>query len=120
MVFVFYLIIFFQKSHRDAEQVSAKNVIKETLTSETRYQCVVGSGDPCLTEVCYLTEFLLETITLEMYNETTRVYLPKVFLSIIQMLTRHLTKLTNTEIAASLKLGLKIISRVQPIVTYET
>lgn len=49
----------------------------------------VDSGLPSLVEVCYLTEFLLETISLEMYNETTRIFLPKVFLAVVQMLTQY-------------------------------
>lgn len=49
----------------------------------------VDSGLPTLVEVCYLTEFLLETISLEMYNETTRIFLPKVFLAVVQMLTQY-------------------------------
>uniref|UniRef100_A0A1A9UIY9 Uncharacterized protein n=1 Tax=Glossina austeni TaxID=7395 RepID=A0A1A9UIY9_GLOAU len=84
---------------------------------DQKYECAVGSGDPSLTEICYLTEFLLETISLEMYNETTRIYLPKVFLAITQMLTIHQENLTNDEIAASLKLCMKIVSRVQPMIT---
>ena len=51
-----------------------------------KIQPEVGSGPPNLIEVCYLTEFLLETISLETYTET-RVYLPRVFLVITQMLT---------------------------------
>lgn len=84
---------------------------------EQRFQCVVGSGDPSLVEICYLTEFLLETISLEMYNETTRIYLPKVFLAITQMLTVHLDNLIDEEITSSLKLCMKIVSRVQPMIT---
>uniref|UniRef100_T1PNP3 Uncharacterized protein n=1 Tax=Musca domestica TaxID=7370 RepID=T1PNP3_MUSDO len=84
---------------------------------EQRFQCVVGSGDPSLVEICFLTEFLLETISLEMYNETTRIYLPKVFLAITQMLTVHLENLNDDEIIASLKLCMKIVSRVQPMIT---
>lgn len=49
----------------------------------------VDSGLPTLVEVCYLTEFLLETISLEMYNETSRIFLPKVFLAVVQMLTQY-------------------------------
>lgn len=82
-----------------------------------KYHCVVGSGEPNMAEICYLTEFLLESISLEMYNETTRIHLPKVFLGIVQMLTIHTRYLTNAEIAASLKLGIKIVSRVQPMIT---
>ncbi|XP_075169271.1 protein DOP1 homolog [Haematobia irritans] len=88
-----------------------------TPGGDQRFQCVVGSGDPSLAEICYLTEFLLETISLEMYNETTRIYLPKVFLAITQMLTVHLENLSDEEIAASLKLCMKIVSRVQPMIT---
>lgn len=91
---------------------------KRTETStEQRFQSVVGSGDPSLVEICYLTEFLLETISLEMYNETTRIYLPKVFLAITQLLTMHIENLTNDDVSASLKLCLKIVSRVQPMIT---
>lgn len=84
---------------------------------DQHFQSTVGSGDPDLEEICYLTEFLLETISLEMYNETTRIYLPKVFLAITQMLTVHLGNLTDEEVAASLKLCMKIVSRVQPMIT---
>lgn len=78
----------------------------------------VDTGAPSLIEVCQLTEFLLETISLEMYNETTRIYLPRVFLSITQMLTVYSADLTADEITASLKLCMKIVSRVQPMITY--
>lgn len=77
----------------------------------------IESGEPALVEVCVLTEFLLETISLEMYNETTRVYLPRVFLSIIQQLTSYAELLSHAEVTASLKLCMKIISRVQPMIT---
>lgn len=78
----------------------------------------VDSGPPGLIEVCQLTEFLLETISLEMYNETTRIYLPRVFLSITQMLTVYSANVTADDITASLKLCMKIVSRVQPMITY--
>ncbi|XP_059613480.1 protein dopey-1 homolog isoform X2 [Phlebotomus argentipes] len=77
----------------------------------------VDSGPPLLTEVCYLTEYLLETISLETYNETTRIHLPKVFLAITQMLTIYSENLTHDEVRASLKLCMKIVSRVQPMIT---
>lgn len=80
----------------------------------------VDSGEPSLSEVCLLTEFLLETISLEMYNETTRLYLPRVFLSIIKMLTAYSENLTFDEVTASLKLCMKIVSRVQPMITTPT
>lgn len=80
----------------------------------------VDSGEPSLGEVCLLTEFLLETISLEMYNETTRLYLPRVFLSIIKMLTTYSECLSHDEVTASLKLCMKIVSRVQPMINTPT
>lgn len=77
----------------------------------------VDSGDPSLSEVCLLTDFLLETISLEMYNETTRLYLPRVFLSIIKILTVYSDALSYDEVTASLRLCMKIVSRVQPTIT---
>jgi hypothetical protein len=83
----------------------------------SRFTPEVDSGQASLIEVCYLTEFLLETISLEMYNETTRVYLPRVFLAITQMLTIYSEYLTDYDITAALKLCTKIVSRVQPMIT---
>jgi hypothetical protein len=76
----------------------------------------VDSGEPSLVEVCYLTEFLLETISLEMYNETTRVYLPRVLFAITKILTIYSKGLAEDEIIASMKLCIKIVSRVQPMI----
>lgn len=59
------------------------------LANGGKVKVEVDSGLPTLVEVCYLTEFLLETISLEMYNETTRIFLPKVFLAVTQMLTQY-------------------------------
>uniref|UniRef100_A0A1I8NRH4 Uncharacterized protein n=1 Tax=Stomoxys calcitrans TaxID=35570 RepID=A0A1I8NRH4_STOCA len=104
-------------SNAERHRKSYNRSISNGSSGEQRFQCVVGSGDPSLVEICYLTEFLLETISLEMYNETTRIYLPKVFLAITQMLTVHLENLSDEEITASLKLCMKIVSRVQPMIT---
>ncbi|XP_046810571.1 protein dopey-1 homolog isoform X2 [Lucilia cuprina] len=116
-----FMTTMFEKSCKKTKKVnngdSSKKSYNRSISNDQRFQCVVGSGDPSLVEICYLTEFLLETISLEMYNETTRIYLPKVFLAITQMLTVHLENLTNDEVTASLKLCMKIVSRVQPMIT---
>ncbi|XP_055529796.1 protein dopey-1 homolog isoform X2 [Wyeomyia smithii] len=85
----------------------------------TREQIRIDSGPPGTIEVCYLTEFLLETLSLEMYNETTRVYLPKFLLSLIRMLTVYSENMNSTEVAASLKLCVKIVAKVQPMIMSE-
>lgn len=100
------------KTDRTKLSLDLKSVIPDTFVPE------VDSGPPNLVEVCFLTEFLLETISLEMYTETTRVYLPKVFLAITQMLTIYSEHITHEDVSASLKLCMKIVSRVQPMVSY--
>lgn len=90
------------------------------LKADTIVVPEVDSGEPSLSEVCLLTDFLLETISLEMYNETTRLYLPRVFLSIIKILTAYSENLSYVEVTASLKLCMKIVSRVQPMITTPT
>lgn len=92
----------------------------KAMNADTIVVPEVDSGEPSLSEVCLLTDFLLETISLEMYNETTRLYLPRVFLSIIKILTAYSENLSYVEVTASLKLCMKIVSRVQPMITTPT
>ncbi|XP_034479479.1 protein dopey-1 homolog [Drosophila innubila] len=105
-----YMTNMFERACQQAPTSSQSN-------SDGKFASIVGSGDPCVLEICVLTEFLLETISLEMYTETTRVYLPKVFLAITQLLSLHMERLRSDEITAALKLCMKIVSRVQPMIT---
>ncbi|GAB0100064.1 Protein dopey-1 homolog [Sergentomyia squamirostris] len=102
---------------KSCETPTGQSKLTMSLRHERSEFPVVDSGPPCLAEVCYLTEFLLETISLETYNETTRIHLPKVFLAITQMLSVFSDNLTHDEVTASLKLCMKIVSRVQPMIT---
>ncbi|XP_053672469.1 protein dopey-1 homolog [Anopheles nili] len=79
----------------------------------------IDSGPVSTVEVCHLTEFLLETLSLEMYNETTRVHLPKFLLSLICMLTTYESNMHSVEVAASLRLCVKIVSKIQPMIMSE-
>lgn len=112
-----FMTTIYEKSCKTVSETS--NLAKNLKASNAAQQTIskVGSGDPSLCEVCHLTEFLLETISLEMYNETTRVYLPRVFLAVVKILTAYSDCLTSDEVAASLKLCIKIVSRVQPTIT---
>jgi len=74
----------------------------------------IGSGIPNLVEVCILTEFLLETISLDAFIDTPSEHLPGLFYEIISKLLRHITILSSVEISKSLKLCAKILSKVQP------
>lgn len=111
-----FMTLIYEKS---CKTVSETSNLAKNLQTFNAHEVVseVGSGDPSLCEVCHLTEFLLETISLEMYNETTRVYLPRVFLSVVKILTAYSDCLTSDEVTASLKLCIKIVSRVQPMIT---
>lgn len=110
-----YMTNMFERACQQANSSQEKPL--PTADANAKYPCEVGSGDPCVMEICVLTEFLLETVSLEMYTETTRVYLPKVFLAITQLLSLHMDRVNSNEITASLKLCMKIVSRVQPMIT---
>uniref|UniRef100_A0A8W7P6M5 Dopey N-terminal domain-containing protein n=1 Tax=Anopheles coluzzii TaxID=1518534 RepID=A0A8W7P6M5_ANOCL len=79
----------------------------------------IDSGPATTVEVCHLTEFLLETLSLEMYNETTRVHLPKFLLSLIRMLTTYESNMHSIEVGSSLRLLVKIVSKIQPMIMSE-
>ncbi|XP_063217046.1 protein dopey-1 homolog isoform X2 [Bacillus rossius redtenbacheri] len=74
----------------------------------------VGSGQPSLLEVCVLAEFLLDTVSLETYMDTTSEHLPSLFLHIVDQLVNHCHSLSPRELSASLQLCTKILSRVRP------
>lgn len=74
----------------------------------------VGSGMPNLVEVCVLTEFLLETVSLDAFIDTPSEHLPGLFYEIISKLLYHSNILSPMEISKSLKLCAKILSKVQP------
>ncbi|SPP73670.1 protein dopey-1 homolog [Drosophila guanche] len=113
-----YMTNMFERACQQANSSQDKQEKLQANSPEAdKFACDVGSGDPCVLEICVLTEFLLETVSLEMYTETTRVYLPKVFLAITQLLSLHMDRVTSSEITASLKLCMKIVSRVQPMIT---
>lgn len=98
------------------ESASKQDDSKRKLVALDKFTPEVDSGEPSLVEVCYLTEFLLETISLEMYNDTTRVYLPRVLFAITKILTIYSKNLSEDEVTASLQLCDKIVSRVQPMI----
>lgn len=81
-------------------------------------QCFAGevdSGDASVIEICYLTEHLLDILSLEMFTETTRVYLPRVLFAITKILTVYAGSLAEDEVTASIKLSVEIVKHVQPM-----
>lgn len=95
--------------------------------------CEVGSGEPSVIEICYLTEHLLEgkfpaqnsnqfftksfvsVLSLEIFPETTRIFLPRVLFAITKILTVYAGSLTEDEVTASIKLSVKIVKHIQPM-----
>ncbi|KAK9507537.1 hypothetical protein O3M35_007370 [Rhynocoris fuscipes] len=76
----------------------------------------VSSGDPGIVEICTLTEFLLDIVSLETYTDAPNEHLPALFLQIITLLTNHCDTLTSLQVAKGLQLCAKILTRVQPII----
>lgn len=74
----------------------------------------VGSEMPNLVEVCVLTEFLLENVSLDAFIDTPSEHLPGLFHEITSKLLHHINILSPMEISKSLKLCAKILSKMQP------
>lgn len=89
--------------------------LPEEMKSNQCFANEVDSGDPSVIEVSYLTEHLLDILSLEMFTETTRVYLPRVLFAITKILTQFAGILTEDEVTASIKLSVEIVKHVQPM-----
>lgn len=89
--------------------------LPEDINSTQCFANEVDSGAPSVIEVCFLTEHLLDILSLEMFTETTRVYLPRVLFAITKILTAYASSLTEDEVTASIKLSVEIVKHVQPM-----
>ncbi|KZC07062.1 Protein dopey-1 like protein [Dufourea novaeangliae] len=76
----------------------------------------VGSGMPNFMEVCILTGFLLDTVSLDAFIDTPSEHLPGLFYEIVSKLLHHIDILSPMEVSRSLQLCGKILSKVQPTV----
>lgn len=65
------------------------------------------------TQVCSIIIFLLDSLSLEIYSDTFSEYLPELFLHIITSLNDHCDTISAVQVSASLKLCLKILSKVR-------
>ncbi|CAH0546183.1 unnamed protein product [Brassicogethes aeneus] len=75
----------------------------------------VGSGAPHILEICILTDFLLDIIPVESYTKSTSNILPNLFTKIITTLKLNINIVNQHEITQSLKLCLKILTKIQPM-----
>lgn len=98
----------------NSEERKERRKLPEDLLK--RRACDVDSGEPSIIEVCYLTEFILDIISLEMFNETTRVFLPRVLFAITKIITSYAGVLSEDEVTASILLCTKIIKHIQPMI----
>lgn len=91
-----------------------KRKLPENLSHRTAND--VDSGEPSVIEVCYLTESLLEILSLEIFNDTTRIFLPRVLFAITKIITTFANNLTDDEVTASILLCTKVIKHIQPMI----
>lgn len=99
-------------SNRNENQESEK--LSDNLADRVVKE--IDSGDPDVVEICYITECLLEILSLEMFNETTRVCLPRMLFSIVKILSHFSNKLTSDEVTSSINLCIQIIKHIQPMI----
>ena len=76
----------------------------------------VDSGEASVIEVCYLMGHLLEILSLDIFPETKKVFLPRVLFAITKILTVYVNLLTEDEVTASIKLSVEIVKKVQPMI----
>lgn len=90
---------------------------RRNINSQENIVKIVGSGMPELAEVCALTEFLLESVSLDGFIDTPSEHLPTLFHNIIDKLSGRVDHLSPNDITKSLKLCGKILAKVQPAVS---
>ena len=74
----------------------------------------VGSLETTVVEMCSITNFLLDIVSLETYVDTCSKHLPELFKTIITVLTTKCNQLMPEELTRALQLATKILSKVQP------
>ncbi|XP_031358362.1 protein dopey-1 homolog isoform X3 [Photinus pyralis] len=75
----------------------------------------IGSGPPNLLEVCILAQFLLDIIHLETYTESSSEILPTLFTKVISTAHDNIALLNKYEIAKSMELCTKVLTKIQPV-----
>ncbi|CAL7952170.1 unnamed protein product [Xylocopa violacea] len=92
------------------ERAKSKQAIEDVVVRS------VGIGMPNFMEICILTEFLLDTVSLDAFIDTPSEHLPGLFYEIVSKLLHYTDLLSPMEISKSLRLCAKILSKVQPTV----
>ncbi|GLG96495.1 Protein of unknown function [Gryllus bimaculatus] len=100
-----------QPSNTNSLSQSSENSESSETRSSKGHVRPVGSGPPDLEEVCTLTEFLLDSVSLEAYVETPGEHLPGLFLYIVTQLTEGCGSISPSEVARALQLCAKILTR---------
>ena len=75
---------------------------------------VVASGAPSLTQTCHIIDFLLNTVSIETYIETSSEHLPCLFQAMVSSLSLSLDRLSPPVLASCLSTLRKVLARVQP------
>ena len=74
----------------------------------------VGSLETTIVEMCAITDFLLDIVSLETYPETCSKHLPNLFKTVVTVIRSKCDHLIPEEITKALELAYKILSKIQP------
>jgi hypothetical protein len=74
----------------------------------------VGSPETTIVEMCAITNFLLDIVSLETYVETCSKHLPHLFKTLVTVLKAKCSDLMPEELTKALELSNTILSKVQP------
>ena len=74
----------------------------------------VGSGPSSVIQCCNVIVFLLDTVSIETYIETSSEHLPSLFKLMVTKLTEHIEKIKAHVLSVCISTLRKILARVQP------
>ncbi|XP_041353922.1 protein dopey-1-like isoform X2 [Gigantopelta aegis] len=90
---------------------------KRKCGSSSSQDSVITSNVPTIKELCLLSHFLLDIVSLETYIETQTEYLPDMLRQMLQSLQNHCEHISENDITHMLQLCATILSKVQPSMT---
>ena len=109
-----FLINQFEKACKKTSKPEEIDLYPDILSSHAVNEFYLK--EPNGIEICGLAEFILNTLSLEILNETTRVFLPKFLFGITKIITSNVNAFSEREVSAAVQLCIKIIQHVEPMI----
>uniref|UniRef100_UPI00358F4F3A protein dopey-1-like n=1 Tax=Myxine glutinosa TaxID=7769 RepID=UPI00358F4F3A len=104
----YYIWDYISRQFQDCCRMSGKGA------GRVRRESGLSEQELTVCELCVLTDFLLDIVSLESYIEIQTGHLPRLLLLLVTCMSRYMDSLSLVELSDMLRLCSKILSRVQP------